>query len=227
MVRTSQWERYLEEQKIKEKRQLEKEAAEKKRKDTIEQYAQKIKLERDLAEGLEEKLFSLEKPKEYRKLLRARKIEEAKKNVKKLEAKLSKLERAELVKSLKLEELPKLEKEKLAKLSKLEESRESKLHHELSLYYAKPKKRPEFILSEEDKAKCKRKTLSSLIDDISGSHLVCPPEKAKRDISQRELTADIKCFRKRVRRKSPEEIVALYDKLLADDPERLCKEKKE
>lgn len=181
MVAASMYARFLKEQETKEKRRLEKEAAEERRKEVIEKY----KLERKLAEGLEAKLFRLEQPREYSKLrheLSLRKIKETKKKVE--------------------------TKKKIVRT------------------YIKT--RDEFIFTEEDKAKCREKTLDQLVDDIGGSQLVCPPGKElKKDIDKKELTADIKCFRKRVRIKSPEEIVALYDKLLATDPERLCKEKKE
>ncbi len=159
MVTASMWEKHLKEQEIKEKRRLEKEAAEKRRKDAIEKYAQKRKLERELAEGLDAKLDRLKGKTYYRPYI---------------------------------------------------------------------KTRDEFIFTEEDKVRCREKTLDELVDDIGGSQLVCPPGKElKKEVDKKELTADLKCFRKRVRRKSPEEIVALYDRLLAADPERLCKEKKE
>lgn len=159
MVTASMWEKHLKEQDIKEKRRLEKEAAEKRRKDAIEKYAQKRKLERELAERLDAKLDRLEGKTHYRPYI---------------------------------------------------------------------KTRDEFIFTEEDKVRCREKTLDELVDDIGGSQLVCPPGKElKKEVDKKELTADLKCFRKRVRRKSPEEIVALYDRLLAADPERLCKEKKE
>lgn len=159
MVTASMWEKHLKEQEIKEKRRLEKEAAEKRRKDAIEKYAQKRKLERELAEGLDAKSNRLKGKTYYRPYI---------------------------------------------------------------------KTRDEFIFTEEDKVRCREKTLDELVDDIGGSQLVCPPGKElKKEVDKKELTAYLKCFRKRVRRKSPEEIVALYDRLLAADPERLCKEKKE
>lgn len=185
MVSTSKYIRYLKEQEIKEKRRLEKEAAEKRRKEEIYRLAKERKLERALTEALEKKLEEKEK---------------------KLEEKLYRLERSrrerEPRRQLRLKEKTKLLETKHTGITKT----------------------TEFIFTEEEKEKCIKKSLDELTDEISGSKLVCPPGKElKKEISPRELTADLICFRKRVRKKSPEEIVAMYDKLLEADPERLCK----
>lgn len=154
----------------------------------------------------------------YARFLKGQEIKEKRR----LEKEAAEKKRKETIEKYRLER--KLAEELEAKLEELEEEKKVVRRY---VPYAKPKKRPEFILTEEEKAKCREKTLDELVDEISGSKLVCPPGKElKKDIDQKELTADIKCFRKRVRRKNPEEIVALYDKLLAGDPERLCKEKK-
>ncbi len=161
--------------------------------------------------------------------LEEQKIKEKKRLEKEAAEKKRKEAREKYVQQTKLErELSDALDTKLAMIEKRRKETKQRRTLRLAETPPIPKKRPEFILSEEDKAKCIEKTLDQLVDEISGSKLVCPPGKElKKDIDKKELTADLKCFRKRVRRKSPEEIVALYDKLLADDPERLCKEKKE
>jgi hypothetical protein len=80
----------------------------------------------------------------------------------------------------------------------------------------KPREKTEF--TKEEKEKCKKKTIDELAEEIGGSILVCPTgNNPKKAISQRELTADLICFRKRIRRKSPERIRAAYDKLLSSE----------
>lgn len=161
--------------------------------------------------------------------LEEQKIKEKKRLEKEAAEKKRKEAREKYVQQIRLErELSDALDAKLAMIEKREIERKQHKTLRLAKTPPRPKKRPEFILSEEDKAKCIEKTLDQLVDEISGSKLVCPPGKElKKDIDKKELTADIICFRKRVIKKSPEEIVALYDKLLADDPERLCKKKKE
>lgn len=231
MVAALTYTKFLKRQEIKEKIRLEKEAVEKRRKEAIEKYAQKRKLERalaegPLAEGLETKLDMLERLRRENELRKKLRLKEMKKEGKKrtnIEIKLDRLERLRIESALRRE--LRLKRKEEGQKIKREEKEEKKT---VVAYRPYTKTRDEFIFTEEDKAKCREKTLDELVDEIGGSQLVCPTGKEpKKDINKKELTADLMCFRKRIRRKSPEEIVALYDKLLAADPERLCKEKKE
>lgn len=226
MVATLAYTKFLKRQEIKEKIRLEKEATEKRRKEIIEKYTQKRKLEIALAEGLETKLDMLERLRRENELHKKLRLKEMKKEGKKrtnIEIKLDRLERLRIENALRRE--LRLKRKEEGQKIKRKEKEEKKT---VLIYRPYTKIRDEFIFTEEDKAKCREKTLDELVDEIGGSQLVCPTGKGpKKDINKKELTADLMCFRKRVRRKSPEEIVALYDRLLAADPERLCKEKKE
>jgi hypothetical protein len=89
-------------------------------------------------------------------------------------------------------------------------------------------KEEKFSFTNEEKEACRQKSLDQLIDEISGSILTCPTGKElEKEINDRELTADLLCFRKRIKKKSAKDIKEQYDKLLEADPERLCKVEKE
>jgi hypothetical protein len=195
MVGDKQLKRYVKRQEMKEKLRLEKEEEERKRKEEEKRLSTENKLKKELAERFDEEF--------ERKLLetkRLRKVREESRALKEiLRPKPQEKEKSDI-------NIP----QKRPYISRKNEE--------------KFKTRQSIELTEEEKEKCKKKTLEQLTDEIGSSTLVCPPGKEpEKKINERELTADLVCFRKRIRKKTPKEINAAYDKLLKSDPERLCK----